>query len=68
MIFKALLLEDAVQRMRGSAHAPITLSIVRRGIAEPFDVKIVRDATSMLIQLKMKLMMTLAISASPHLQ
>jgi carboxyl-terminal processing protease len=36
-------LEDAVEKMRGSAHAPITLTIVRKGIAEPFDVKIVRD-------------------------
>jgi len=34
---------NAVEKMRGSAHAPITLRIVRRGIAEPFDVKIVRD-------------------------
>ena len=29
--------------MRGSAHTPITLTIVRKGIAEPFDIKIVRD-------------------------
>ncbi|MGC1345727.1 MAG: S41 family peptidase [Methyloceanibacter sp.] len=40
---QGLTLEDAVEKMRGSAHAPITLTIVRRGIAEPFDVKIVRD-------------------------
>ena len=29
--------------MRGLARAPITLTIGRKGIAEPFDVKIVRD-------------------------
>jgi carboxyl-terminal processing protease len=40
---QSLTLEDAVDKMRGSAHAPITLTIVRKGIAEPFDVKIVRD-------------------------
>jgi carboxyl-terminal processing protease len=40
---QGLTLEDAVEKMRGSAHAPLTLTIVRRGIAEPFDVKIVRD-------------------------
>jgi carboxyl-terminal processing protease len=40
---QGLTLEDAVGKMRGSAHAPITLTIVRKGTAEPFDVKIVRD-------------------------
>jgi carboxyl-terminal processing protease len=40
---QGLTLEDAVEKMRGSAHAPVTLTIVRKGIAEPFDVKIVRD-------------------------
>jgi carboxyl-terminal processing protease len=40
---QGLTLEDAADKMRGSAHAPITLTIVRKGIAEPFDVKIVRD-------------------------
>ena len=40
---QGLTLEDAVDKMRGSAHTPITLTIVRKGIAEPFDIKIVRD-------------------------
>jgi carboxyl-terminal processing protease len=40
---QGLTLEDAVEKMRGLARAPITLTIGRKGIAEPFDVKIVRD-------------------------
>jgi len=40
---QGLTLEDAVDKMRGSAHTSITLTIVRKEIAEPFDVKIVRD-------------------------
>ena len=35
-------LNDAVQKMRGSIGAPITLTIRRQGVPKPFDVKIVR--------------------------
>jgi carboxyl-terminal processing protease len=38
-----LTLEQAVDKMRGPVNTPITLTIVRKGYAEPFDVKIVRD-------------------------
>lgn len=40
---KDLTLEDAVKKMRGGVHTPVTLTIMRKGIGEPFDVKIVRD-------------------------
>jgi len=40
---QGLTLEDAVDKMRGSDQTPITLTIARKGMAEPFDVKIVRD-------------------------
>ena len=38
-----LTLEQAVEKMRGPVNTPITLTILRRGKDEPFDVKIVRD-------------------------
>ena len=38
-----LTLEQAVDKMRGPVNTPITLTIVRKGKSEPFDVKIVRD-------------------------
>jgi len=38
-----LSLEQAVEKMRGPVNTSITLTIVRRGREEPFDVKIVRD-------------------------
>ncbi len=38
-----LSLEQAVEKMRGPVNTAITLTIVRRGKDEPFDVKIVRD-------------------------
>jgi carboxyl-terminal processing protease len=38
-----LTLEQAVEKMRGPVNTSITLTIVRRGKDEPFDVKIVRD-------------------------
>src|SRR5262249_29383976 len=40
---QGLTLEDAVEKNRGSANTPITLTIVRKGIEKSFDVKIVRD-------------------------
>jgi carboxyl-terminal processing protease len=38
-----LTLEQAVEKMRGPVNTGITLTIIRRGKDEPFDVKIVRD-------------------------
>ncbi len=38
-----LTLEQAVEKMRGPVNTPITLTIVRKGKEEPFDVKITRD-------------------------
>ena len=38
-----LTLEQAVEKMRGPVNTPITLTVVRKGRDEPFDIKIVRD-------------------------
>jgi len=38
-----LTLEQAVEKMRGPVNTPITLTVVRQGRDEPFDIKIVRD-------------------------
>jgi carboxyl-terminal processing protease len=38
-----LTLQQAVDKMRGPVNTPITLTIVRKGKDEPFDVKVVRD-------------------------
>jgi carboxyl-terminal processing protease len=38
-----LTLEQAVEKMRGPVNTPITLTVVRKGRDEPFDVKIIRD-------------------------
>ena len=38
-----LTLEQAVEKMRGPVNTPITLTIVRKGVDDPFDVKVVRD-------------------------
>jgi carboxyl-terminal processing protease len=38
-----LTLEQAVEKMRGPVNTSITLTILRKGKDEPFDVKIVRD-------------------------
>jgi len=38
-----LTLEQAVEKMRGPVNTPITLTVIRKGKDEPFDVKIVRD-------------------------
>ena len=40
---RGLSLQEAVEKMRGPVHAPITLTIVRKGVDKPFDVKMVRD-------------------------
>lgn len=38
-----LTLQQAVDKMRGPVNTPITLTIVRKGRDEPFDVKVTRD-------------------------
>ncbi|PPD00653.1 MAG: peptidase S41 [Hyphomicrobium sp.] len=38
-----LTLEQAVEKMRGPVNTPITLTIMRKGKDEPFDVKVTRD-------------------------
>ncbi len=38
-----LTLEQAVEKMRGPVNTPITLTVIRKGRDEPFDIKIVRD-------------------------
>ena len=40
---KGLTLQEAVEKMRGPVKAPITLTILRKGVDEPFDVKMIRD-------------------------
>ncbi len=38
-----LTLQQAVEKMRGPVNSPITLTIVRKGVEDPLEVKIVRD-------------------------
>src|ERR1700736_4240461 len=38
-----LTLEQAVEKMRGPVNTPITLTILRKGVDDPFDVKGLRD-------------------------
>ena len=38
-----LTLQEAVEKMRGPVNSPITLTIVRKGTEDPFDVKVTRD-------------------------
>jgi carboxyl-terminal processing protease len=40
---QGLTLQEAVEKMRGPVNAPITLTITRKGVDGPFDVKMVRD-------------------------
>src|SRR6476620_12596815 len=40
---RGLSLQEAVEKMRGPAHSPITLTIVRKGVNAPFEVTMVRD-------------------------
>ncbi len=40
---QGLTLEQAVDKMRGPINSPITLTIIRKGTEQPFDVKITRD-------------------------
>ncbi len=38
-----LTLEQAVEKMRGPVNTPITLTVVRKGLDEPLDIKVTRD-------------------------
>src|SRR5215467_6434622 len=38
-----LTLQEAVEKMRGPVNSSITLTLVRKGVEDPFDVKVVRD-------------------------
>ncbi len=38
-----LTLEQAVEKMRGPVNTPITLTIIRKGRDDPFDIKVTRD-------------------------
>jgi carboxyl-terminal processing protease len=38
-----LTLEQAVEKMRGPVNTPISLTVVRKGVDDAFDVKVVRD-------------------------
>jgi carboxyl-terminal processing protease len=40
---QGLSLEEAVEKMRGPVDTPVKLTVARKGIDEPFDVKIMRD-------------------------
>ncbi len=40
---QGLTLEEAVEKMRGPVNAPIVLTIVRKGVDDPFDVSVTRD-------------------------
>ena len=42
-----LTLDDAVDKMRGPVGSEIIITIVREGVAEPFDVSIIRDTIKM---------------------
>jgi carboxyl-terminal processing protease len=40
---QGLTLEEAVEKMRGPVNSVISLTVMRKGMDDPFDVKIVRD-------------------------
>jgi len=40
---QGLTLQEAVDKMRGPVNSPITLTVVRKGVDDPFDVKMTRD-------------------------
>ena len=42
-----LTLDDAVDKMRGPVGSEIIITVVREGVAEPFDVSIIRDTIKM---------------------
>ena len=40
---QGMTLEQAVEKMRGPVDTPITVTVIRKGTPDPFDIKIVRD-------------------------
>jgi len=40
---QGLTLEEAVEKMRGPVNTPITLTVVRKGRAEPIEIQVIRD-------------------------
>jgi len=38
-----LTLQEAVEKMRGPINSPILLTVMRKGVEDPFEVKVVRD-------------------------
>ncbi len=40
---KGLSMEQTIESMRGPAGSPITLTVARKGVAHPIDLKVVRD-------------------------
>jgi carboxyl-terminal processing protease len=40
---QGLTLQQAVDKMRGPVNSPITIKVTRQGVADPIDIKIVRD-------------------------
>ena len=40
---QGLTLQEAVEKMRGPVNSSITLTVVRKGVDDPFDVKVTRD-------------------------
>ena len=40
---QGLTLQESVEKMRGPVNSAITLTIVRKGVDDPFDVKVTRD-------------------------
>ncbi len=40
---QGMTLNQAVEKMRGAINTPITLTLQRKGVEKPFDVKLVRD-------------------------
>ncbi len=40
---RGLTLNQAVNRMRGKVGSPIVITVLRKGVKEPFDVRIIRD-------------------------
>ena len=51
---QGLLLDQAVDKMRGPIGSEIVITVVREGVAEPFDVSIIRD-TIKLVAVKSRL-------------
>ncbi|MEO5621687.1 MAG: S41 family peptidase [Cypionkella sp.] len=51
---QGLSLDDAVEKMRGPIGSEIVISVVREGVADPFDVSIIRD-TIKLVAVKSRL-------------